>query len=673
MMNKKQMNENLLRQFNVVGIDLREVAPMCNESLNNAVTINEELLNLGFTLKPFDIVRLSYTSVDTMDKVLDVVKSAVDKVAAKPMYPNFPSQVMEMDEAMFRMHQIMHYFSTYGVELLTGCKVSEGWLPSVEDTEKTESDLTLLKPVVIDLIDEATVGDFIIDKCFGKAERLTLPEMELVKYVVENGLAPGTLCTKNIKFKENLDIVFDHLFNNGDKNLDHYRFCQHTGDVLQCLKFQLVKHNMHFKTSQKKFFVKLLESYPVYDFAANVILTRSKAETNKILLRHISYNNFSRSAEHFEVVRQLRNNELQSWEGKLKKLIFSNDPQSVKIAAERPGMLLRYITLLYRNGISPFKIQMHLRSVADKLSTQTLVTLCNYFSKDINDCRLYNGEVRDNTELNVMRNILTCALESNLKSKRIPELFGKAVYVDNEGFDLEHSRIETNIKSIEGGYIPSGIAYKIPDDVKILRFFVYWNDRNRIDIDLHAAVFKDDNSRVNIGWCDSYRADSTKTCYSGDITHSNAAEYIDIDMDAEGYKYATTRINVYTRVSFASIEDCFTGMMAVNKLGEEVKLYDAKNCFYAHDLKGDYTQIDYAYIDIKNRCLVFVGKESGTPITYNSTTFSVSKYIELLLKANSASAVPNKEDADIVLSLRKSTDEKSISLIDNNYWMDYKN
>ena len=41
-------------------------------------------------------------------------------------------------------HQVLHYFSTYGAEMFTGIKVSKGWLPYVEDTEKTESDNQLL-------------------------------------------------------------------------------------------------------------------------------------------------------------------------------------------------------------------------------------------------------------------------------------------------------------------------------------------------------------------------------------------------------------------------------------------------------------------------------------------------------------------------------------------------
>ena len=41
-----------------------------------------------------------------------------------------------MDEATFRYNQVMHYFSTYGVELIAGMlgldvSVGQGWMPDV--------------------------------------------------------------------------------------------------------------------------------------------------------------------------------------------------------------------------------------------------------------------------------------------------------------------------------------------------------------------------------------------------------------------------------------------------------------------------------------------------------------------------------------------------------------
>ena len=125
-------------------------APLTEENLVKAMTVNAELRALGYTLPAGEIIRLA-KSADA-DTLADRVRSYIGDVKAKPMYPDFPSQVMELDEAVFRFHQLLHYLSTYGIEELTGAPVTRGWLPDMQETEKTESDDTLLDAKVLALI-----------------------------------------------------------------------------------------------------------------------------------------------------------------------------------------------------------------------------------------------------------------------------------------------------------------------------------------------------------------------------------------------------------------------------------------------------------------------------------------------------------------------------------------
>ena len=102
------------------------------------MTINEELLHAGFTLRPDDVVRLSESP--EMDSFAELIHEAFPSVKAKPMYPGFPKQVMDMDDSEYRLDQMLHYFSTYDMELLTGEPVYHGWLPDVYDLEQIEDD-----------------------------------------------------------------------------------------------------------------------------------------------------------------------------------------------------------------------------------------------------------------------------------------------------------------------------------------------------------------------------------------------------------------------------------------------------------------------------------------------------------------------------------------------------
>ena len=119
--------------------------------------------------------------------------------------------------------------------------------------------------------------------------------------------------------------------------------------------------------------------------------------------------------------------------------------------------------------------------------------------------------------------------------------------------------------------------------MKRLRFFVYWNDKNRVDVDLHAAAYDLEGEFIHVGWDAHFN--KSGIVHSGDITHSNAAEYIDIDMAAP-LRNAEASIHLYSgKQSFGQIETCYVGMMAVKRFGEKVKLYDPKNCFFTHELR----------------------------------------------------------------------------------------
>lgn len=103
------------------------------------------------------------------------------------------------------------------------------------------------------------------------------------------------------------------------------------------------------------------------------------------------------------------------------------------------------------------------------------------------------------------------------------QLRGKKVFIRMDNYNLAASEIHCNDKSAEGGYIRSGIAYRIPQNISRLRFFVYWNDSTRVDVDLHAGYTDLAGKSHSVGWNQSFR--DCGIVFSGDITHSDAAEY----------------------------------------------------------------------------------------------------------------------------------------------------
>ena len=319
-----QYSKNLLEQLRLCVIK-EDSQKLSDENIVKAMSLNEELKRLGYCLKASDIVRMARSV--SMDSFYKDLSSLLSDVKAKPMYPDFPSQVMAMDEAVLRFHQLCHYQSTYGVEEIARWfgldhHVQRGWMPEVEDTEKAEEDEALLKAKTLELIDESYEYSLPLEKLLRKPEKITLQETEIVRVALEH--TDLEALDLDIPFKRNLMPVFYALFRHEDKKaaLDAMkRLCQHTGDVLKCLDYTLTRCYFRLSSSQKKMMVKLIESYPSEDWKANVILSGKKARRTILVLQYLSYNRFSRSEEHKEIVRMLRNGELTSWEGQAKALL----------------------------------------------------------------------------------------------------------------------------------------------------------------------------------------------------------------------------------------------------------------------------------------------------------------------------------------------------------------
>lgn len=722
--------ELLFSELRLVGLN-EQNQELNEDNLVKAMTINDELINIGYTLSPKDIVRLSQSA--SLDGFFSHVKSLVGDVKANPMYPDFPSQVMELTTAQFRFHQLLHYMSTYGIEAIMGTPVEKGWLPDPDAPKKTIEDVKLLDAKVIGLISESEMYIKAVSKATGKSERMTDKEVMLVKSAI-GFCTPEQLTTLRVPFKQNLFELFYCIFTN--ENLDSKAkisalkaICQHTGDVWKCIDYTLTRSHYHFRTSQKKVLVKLLESYPAKDFKENLILSLKKAERIKVILPFLSFGSFARSPEHKLAVNQLMNGELRSWASTAVELINTNPDKAIEFIAKRPGELFRRMNWLIRKGCSLDKLKSAILENAEKLSIQTLVTTINKFGEIISKYKDFdeNAEFQEKPicfdddfeysddftaeAFNIYRRELAIKSAVNKKSnaeKRaefeakkkeiinriIPakKMFslcisilkerlksvttgmeGKKVFCNFQNYDIDMSVINCNEKSDEGGYIRSGLAIKIPDNVDKLRFFVYWNHPTRVDVDLHGSAVDVNGQGIYIGWSSDFRHDGGDIVYSGDITHSDAAEYIDVDLNSKTVSKFSANINIYSGVlTFKELQEVYVGMMAVKKLDQKVKHYSSKNCFYSHYLTGNYRTINYGYVDVVNRVLIFDGSQTSNVYSINAhdePMFSLGDYLDALFEAKNIDIVNKEEAADVVLIMEKASKDNEISIIDSNFFM----
>lgn len=882
-----QFHELLLSELRMVTYQPGNPAQVTDEMLCQAVTLNENIRSLGYVLRPDDMLRLSASS--SLNGFFDHLKSLVPDVKAEPMYPGFPQQVMEMPEAQFRLHQLIHYFSTYGVEELLGEPVHRGWLPESDHPERTEKDTALMECRVIELTPEEEAPAAVLRVLMGRRERLTNPELELVTECAPLCSAEQLQGIK-VRFKENLDLLFPLMMLHADRETalrTLHALCAHTGDVLDCSLKYLRLCRYHLTTGEKKLLVKLLESYPVNNLRQNLIKSLHQRELNLKVLAHLDYNRFSRSEAHKEAVRALRNGELLSWHGVGEAYLRERSPKALEHFAQRPGYMVRMINRLlslsysaeaiteallprsgaisghlavktlrtlmkrsaeldgkhkaaveackqkywweehscapdfsreerriaeqadsrrrearyicleqserqaredafraaddlkrqlkekereltlrenalnrmkeaearreriYQNASRALDIELlycrMFKSVPDRLQQQiallqaevsgltgqlesTLVQAQAALDQELIRIRA-EGEARyaqmleeikaweqgerekliariekENAEyaermrtISQRRDAELAQLEEAYQREKLASrhdaetaqilkkllrahfaqvvtpLKDKKVFLDMDAFDLEHSTLESEDRSKDGGYIRSGIAYRIPEDAKHVRFFVYWNDRQRIDIDLHAGGTTMEGESLHVGWNADFR--NSGVVHSGDITHSDAAEYIDIDLSAP-VREIYANVNLYNGSSFKRVETCYVGMMAVDKFGQEIRHYDPSNCFFTHKLTQHTRNLYYGFIDVQNRFVRFIGQvnESGwaarPSIEDEQSLFSIQEYLSCVMEGQNAELVSDPSEADVVLTMGKSLLECGVSLTDNNFFLE---
>ena len=642
-MDKFNYDNLLFRELRMVAVEPSK--QISDEGIVKAVTLNENLRALGYTFSPDSFILLCISNIDNL---FNIIKEHVGEVKAEPMYKGFPEEVMEMDEATYRFHQMLHYMSTYGVELFAGAPVSKGWLPESTNAARDKEDTFATELKVIEATAEQDKYFMGAQTLLSRKNLLTNSQRELVEEALAH-LNAEELASLEIPFKENTQIVFD--LGMKDKNLGVLHLaCKNPTDAFKRIDALLNQNGWHLKTNQKRLIAKLLDSFNPYVFAENIIYSAARREKVIHILDQIDYPTYSRNAANKDSFNALKDKKLKSWMSKIENLIAINDIDGLFAELRnRPGMFLRMGVRLIRLGYQK-QVEENLVAVAPGLSTQTLVNIfvCEKaFAQD--------------EEWGTFINLLKKALAAKLATIDT-EIKGKKVYLDAQDFDLANSMV---LKPEEGGYVRSGMAFKLPQNLNKVRFFTYWNHPSRVDIDLHLECFTKDKEHLSVGWNGNYKIDGA--VMSGDITHSDAAEYIDIDVQNSPIKYALARINLFSGEStFADVETCFTGLMGVNELGQDIKLYDPKACYISHELMAKVRWMNYGVINLEDRYIRYLGS-SELPNTLDAPVLSAQEYLQMLFAAQGVQRVTNKEEADLTLSVAKGGD---ISVIDKNFWVD---
>lgn len=633
-------------------------------------TFNRNLISLGFACSQELTNALAGLSEETLGSLYEQVVPILKKMTGahrdfRPMYPNFPKQVMEASDLELYLNAITHYWMAairdvaQGQPRLFGGRLMEGaattpapvetlnvplqWLPEyeVENREALPEQEVCLKVIGLGNHD-----DFwkVFTRLVGSNGSLSECDKAIVQWFVDNEREGIPLfLPPAIPQKENLTFLVGSLLKH---ELPAYLFpyLKTATDVLRVavvmsggdVSLATPGKFRRFKRSERRF---LLEALEAVSAITEDMLRRP--EVWKRLGRELRPGDYAgrypKTLKAFDVVRN--NEAFETFNGKVEAALIHHDVTTVTdLLKTRPGDFARRFDHLLRTAGEHAEVVLNgFIEVAHKVSTPVLLQMHAHFkNRDrMADHRSFfpKGSVAkvqvvdeilpplpplkltgDESLVRFITRFVRDTLVMRFKS--LPPL-GR-VYID-ERLHKQNVPFAQRSASKVLRTIARGSRLTLPN-TDTLRFFVWWKEPEgqRTDIDLAAVFFSADWKRLaDVAY---YNLKDWDSCHSGDITSApeGAAEFIDVYLPTlreKGVRYVGMVIYSFTQQAFKDLPECFAGWMARQKV-QSGEIFEARTVQDKIDIAGDTTVNIPLFLDLQENEVVWsdIALKSRGPI-----------------------------------------------------------
>lgn len=522
------------------------------------------------------------------------------------VYKNFPKEVLEMSLCEYWIKQIFMYIG----------------LPNEYFTQEEVHRDKMFEKLSLKVIQLAKPNSLneIYQGLLKNPVRWTTEQFGFVKYFVVH--QKFDLNVKLIPFKENLvSILSEVMENNLNVKISSATDILRLGVALSDgdVTFKFNSKFKCFSRPHRKFLLGQLEN------ASNLEedVARDRNRWKKFLFSlhpgDYTFNKVNR------VYDKLYNDKVTTFNSSVEELISKNDSKVLTLLQNRPGefvhRLHKLIELFDDLAVESFT------EVLPKLKTQQLLKIEKYLLT-INDRLFLTIAPKGNwTKLKVLpnnktpinkslRNWLLKNIEQEIAS-RMNKSFNRGVMLDNKA---DYVKLQTNDSDLTP--YGRGTVFEIPENIRFIRSASYWKNAAygvygnsqycNLWYDNGWNFFDADWKNVgNVCWS-SVQFGNNASVFSGDPTSTkdaegNACQMIDLYIDkllSENVRYAVWSILCYNRISFNKSK-----VFAALQWGEEAqkgKLFEPSRCQMSFPLKGDNMTKYIAYIDLKERKLIYI-------------------------------------------------------------------
>lgn len=602
------------------------------ESVQLIATLLKNIENLGYTLNSpliaelldFDISKIQYF----YDNLVSTLKVMVGfHVKYKPMYPNFPKQVMEMHEVELYMNAILHYLGDW-----VGLRI----LPKYIKVDR--SPLVVFKDLKI--ISLGTEEDFnqIFYNLLNSKSSLSQIDIKDITWYLKSGNLIESILPEKIYQKETLAFLMSELLKLG-KGKSLMKFFANATDVLRLATalsdgdVSLASNTIFrsFKRRERRFLLETLNN--CNNITEDMIRHKKKwirlGERLHPFETKYLYK-YPNAVDSFFIIRN--NLEFETFNSKVEKNLLSRNVLKVsELLKSRPSEMGRRLDHLLRVS-SPYErdnIIGNFYSIVDKVSTPILLQLIAHFNNrnESKELRIFfpKGLVAKSYSIKnklplinkwTTKRIVKICRESLIN--RFMELTSLGLtYIDPI---LKDYTVPLGQRSASESLVTLSRFSKIEfPEGNTIRFFLWWRDINeervekyfdgRVDIDLSAVMYDTDWKYLEHVSYTHLRSSKYQVVHSGDITSApnGACEFLDLDIDSIlkfGGRYVVISLLSYSGQPFDTIPECFAGWM-IRENPNSGEIFEPKTVENKVDLTADTKICIPVIIDLLERKVIW--------------------------------------------------------------------
>ncbi|NOU99407.1 TerD family protein [Paenibacillus planticolens] len=572
--------------------------------LTYMATAMKNIEYLGFTFSKELMEVLQTLSIEMFTELYHQLakdlKSIVGaNVIFKPMYPDFPKQVMLASTAELYINAMCHYLTFQ--------------LPEHVALDR----FPLLDQVDLEVIDLGSSEDFdrVIRNLIEAKGSISESDREDIEWVISTSDDLSTVLPDEIPMKENVGFVIGALLKYEKANIKHIaKYMKTATDVLR-LAVALSDGDVSlatntkfrkFKRPERRLLLELLEQ------CGNRVEDMLRYKNRWIRLGEILHpaeykSKYNGCKEAFDILRN--NKPFETFGGRVEHALRMQDTSlAADLLKNRAGEFARRLDHLLRINEDFSPVVEKFAAIAMNVSTPVLLQVMAHFShrQERHDMRTFfpKGNVAKAVAIpNTLPDIEGSACETIVQTckntlisrfAKLPSLGDVYVDVRLRQYVMPFSQRSASkaLRTIVRG---SRIEMAAGDTI---RFFLWWKEGNvngkhtgRVDIDLSAVMYDEHWQYVEHISYTNLRSNKYNAAHSGDITSApfGACEFIDLDIPSivkYGGRYVVASLNSFTEQPYCDLPECFAGWM-MRKYPNSGEIFEPSTVMDRIDIAAD--------------------------------------------------------------------------------------